>query len=225
MEKQLARKEIKFLDKLCGRWDNKVAESNLKLLQNFYKSTQSIYKNYGNFKAIDLEQLRNDLVGARKRFKNMWELINEANKIAEEENLSEVRFAHSSGTIFIIHQKGLEKWLVISIIRKGKSWTYKAYHNLLYLKRELLGREETSESLKVPYTKITTTGNRKGRYAFSKEEYGGVELRSLAGILEEEEHEKFWKIIDRFMERQEVVLTSNYTYNPATKKIYKVDVR
>jgi len=216
-----------ILEVLSKRWEEKERDYNKKLLLHLYKSENAVLKKHKNFYAIELHILDEDFVGSGKKFKTRWELILAISNIARANKYRAIRLLFPTGTILIIHAPGAEKFPVLSILRNGDRWVYKAFRSAQNFVSESRVRAGGVAKTGIPYARWligmperTIKGEKKP--AFVKEEYGGVELPELWALATPEEKEKLKKITEGLI--IDIWTEKNYTYNPATKKIYQVDV-
>ncbi len=224
---------IQLLGVLCNRWEETIRESNRKILLHLYRdeegaSEESVRGRHKNLYAIEFPILDADFVGKGKKFANRWELILFVSHVARENKIRAMRFLFSTSKIMIIHAPGAEKFLVMSILKNGDRWTYKAFRTAEDFKSEEVMRARGETKSGIPYTSRffgrgeTLTEKGVIRPAFVKEEYGGVELPELWNLATDKE-KKILEQVGRDL-IPDLWMETNYTYNPATKKIYRVDV-
>lgn len=230
----LGKKEINFLDELCERWERRVSNSNRRLLMYFYKSESALRDRHPNPELIDFQKLKEDFCGPGKKFPTIRELINEINGFVFKMELHQARILLPSRSILIVHEQGIEKDLIMTIMRGRYRHTYKAYNTEDAFWGEVEGRMKKAK-IEVPFTKMFVRRMQRvpssgwwERTGYTKEEYGGTDLevlQEMAGNRQEQ-----W-LMARILEKLEkvagadAIIAKNFTYDPTTKLIHRVDVK
>lgn len=227
MSLKLTDKEIRLLDSLCEKWESNIEEANRKLLLFLYESKEKVSNRYANFKCIEWEKLIEDFVGSGKEFRDAHYFLSNICSRLKLLKLHSARIIMQNGTIVIVHFSGAQKYLVLTFQRSGKSLTYKAYRSRGGFNIEF-ARWETNPK-KVPFTQTLARSDERiigkvKKPPFVKEEYGGVSFYELRDLCNEAERIKLGEIAQETFGGHGDWHLANHTYNPATKRIYRVDV-
>lgn len=210
---ELTEKEIQLLDSLYKRWERAIPYSHAAVLKRLFGMVSLKYTRPADLRIIGLEFLKRKFVGKGKLSPTVWDLFFKIARIVGTSNAREFRILMPSGAIVIVHRRGEVKDIALSVLRGRKSWTYKRLKD-----SEAKGRKAIEGSLGKVFTEMfVEKPTKQGR--FSKEEYGGVDLAALAAYATPGGRDIVVGISHRLCTQ-----LGNCTYNPKTKKVYRVDV-